>query len=61
VLVVSFVRQINQSFVEEFLAHAALRSAAKDDGFSLGIKSKGEPPLNLSFSSSVVSTCALSG
>ncbi|OWV73017.1 hypothetical protein ATY77_08405 [Rhizobium sp. R634] len=46
-LVVPFVRQIDQPFVEEFLAHTALRTSAEDDRLSLRIEGKGEPPLYL--------------
>lgn len=45
-LIVSFVRQMDQPFVEELLAHTALRSTPQDHGFSLRIKGKSEPPLN---------------
>ena len=46
-LIVSFVRQIDQTLVEELLAHAALRTATQNHSLSLRIEGKGEPPLHL--------------
>lgn len=48
-LIVPFVRQIDQALVKEFLAHTALCTAAEDYSLSLRIEGKGEPPLHLQY------------
>ncbi|KGF70649.1 hypothetical protein LL06_04130 [Hoeflea sp. BAL378] len=46
-LVIPFVRQIDQPLVEEFLADATLRTTAENHSLLLRIEGKGEPPLHL--------------
>lgn len=46
-LIVPFVRQIDQALVEKLLVHTALSTTAKNYSLSLRIEGKSEPPLHL--------------